>query len=71
MTGLSRERERDTLVTICGAVNALGSAIAPLIIFPLVNFKDIILKGGPSVSMGVPRPSGWMTGDNFDKMDVA
>ena len=50
--------ERGTLVTMCGAVNALRNSIPHSLLFPRVNFEDIMLKGAPS---------GWMTGDNFDK----
>lgn len=57
--------ERGTLVTVCGAVNAVGNAVPPLMIFPRVHFKDHMIKGGPPGSIGAANPSGWMTGEIF------
>ena len=59
--------ERGVLVTMCGAVNALGNAIPPFLIFPRVNFKDHMLKGAPPGTIGATHKSGWMTGDNFER----
>ena len=57
--------ERGVLVTMCGAVNALGNAIPPFLIFPRVNFKDHMIGGAPPGTVGAVHPSGWMTGENF------
>ena len=59
--------ERGIKLTMCGAVNALGNAIPILLIFPRVNFQDIMRKGAPPGSKGVVYPSGWVTCDHFDK----
>ncbi|BFZ04182.1 hypothetical protein BsWGS_07221 [Bradybaena similaris] len=57
--------ERGALVTLCAAVNALGNSIPPLFIFPRVNFKDCMIKGGPVGCIGLSHISGWMTAENF------
>lgn len=57
--------ERGTLVTMCGAVNALGNSIPPMLIFPRVHFKDAMIQGAPVGTIGACHASGWMTGDNF------
>ena len=57
--------ERGVLVTMCGAVNAIGNAIPPFLIFPRVNFKDNMIKGAPAGTVGAAHTSGWMTGENF------
>ena len=36
--------ERGTLVTICAAVNAIGNALPPFLVFPRVNFQHHMLK---------------------------
>lgn len=57
--------ERGVLVTMCGAVSAIGNAIPPFLIFPRVNFKDNMIKGAPAGTVGAAHKSGWMTGENF------
>jgi len=57
--------ERGTLVTVCGAVNAIGNSVPPLFVFPRVNFKEYMIKGAPVGSIGTAHPSGWMTAQNF------
>lgn len=57
--------ERGTLVTLCGAINALGNSVPPFLIYPRVHFKDHMILGAPPGSVGVSHSSGWMTGENF------
>jgi len=57
--------ERGTLVTICAAVNAIGNALPPFLVFPRVNFQHHMLKGAPTDSAGAASGSGWMTSETF------
>ena len=43
--------ERGSLVTLVGAVNAVGNSVPPYFIFPRVNFKLHMLKGSPPGSI--------------------
>lgn len=40
-------------------INATGNHIPPMLIFPRVNFKDLMLNGAPAGSTGGANPSGW------------
>lgn len=51
--------ERGANVTVIGCVNAMGNSIPPLFVFPRVNFKQHMLKGGPVNCIGTAHPSGW------------
>ncbi|KAJ8911107.1 hypothetical protein NQ315_003369 [Exocentrus adspersus] len=57
--------ERGSLVTMCCSINAIGQTIPPFYIFPRVNFREIMLKGGPTGCKGAAHPSGWMTSEIF------
>lgn len=57
--------ERGTLVTMCGAINALGNCVPPLLIFPRVNFKDYMIKNSPAGTIGAATPSGWISSAIF------
>ncbi|XP_065664407.1 uncharacterized protein LOC136086067 [Hydra vulgaris] len=59
--------ERETLVTVCCGINALGNSIPPFFIFPRVNFKTYMLNDAPVGSDGAAHPSGWMTAPCFLK----
>ena len=50
---------------MCCCINAIGSALPPVYIFPRVYFKNYMLKDAPAGSLGLAYPSGWMTGDLF------
>jgi len=60
--------ERGVTVTMCCCINAIGNALPPVYIFPRVHFKDHMLKGAPSESLGLAHSSGWMTTDLFAKV---
>ena len=45
-------RERDELVTGVCAISAAGSTVAPMFIFPRVNYRGHFIKGGPVGSIG-------------------
>lgn len=59
--------ERGTLVTMCNAVNACGTAVPPFYIFPRVNFRDTFLKNGPPGCAGTAQSTGWMTEKTFQE----
>jgi len=56
-----------TLVTMCLAVNAIGNYIPPMYVFPVVNYKDYFVRGGPSGCVGIANKSGSMQGNEFLK----
>ena len=57
--------ERGQLVTLCCAVNAVGTSVPPMFIFPRVNYRDNFVNGGPVGCVGTAHPSGWMTAAGF------
>jgi hypothetical protein len=57
--------ERGQLVTLCAAILVVGQTIPPFYIFPIVNYREHFLRGGPIGSAGVAHKSGWMTDVNF------
>uniref|UniRef100_A0A336M6K4 CSON010990 protein n=1 Tax=Culicoides sonorensis TaxID=179676 RepID=A0A336M6K4_CULSO len=61
-------RERGELVTFVGIVNATGTALPPVYVFPRVRFKDEFLKNAPLGSIGLANKSGWMTADLFPEV---
>lgn len=63
--GQATSAERGELVTVLNFINAAGSFIPPAFIFPRVNFKNFMLTGAPSGSLGLSNRSGWMTEANF------
>ena len=57
--------DRGILVTMCGAVNAIGNSIPPMMIFPRVHFRQHMVKGAPAGTIGKANPSGWMNAEIF------
>lgn len=57
--------ERGTNITLISAINAIGNSIPPVFIFPRVHFKNHMLKGAPTGSVGTAKPSGWSSSDIF------
>lgn len=57
--------ERGELVTVCGAINAVGNHLPPFMIFPRKNWQSRMTDGGPPGTEGAAYQSGWMTGSNF------
>ena len=51
--------ERGNNVTMIAAINATGSSIPPLLVFPRTKFKDYMLNGAPPGSVGAASKSGW------------
>ena len=59
--------EGGTLVTLCGAINACGNSIPPMLIFPRKKYKEYFVGNGPSGCIGASNSSGLMTAENFVK----
>lgn len=57
--------EKGTLVTTCYIVNAMGHALPPVMIFPRVHFKQHMIAGAPTGTLGLANPSGWMNSELF------
>ncbi|XP_072384470.1 uncharacterized protein [Diabrotica undecimpunctata] len=52
--------QQGTLVTTCCIVNACGSAVPPVMVFPRVHFKSYMLVGAPPGSLGLAKKAGWI-----------
>ncbi|KAJ8944525.1 hypothetical protein NQ314_009464 [Rhamnusium bicolor] len=59
--------ERGVLVTMICCINAAGNTVPPLLVFPLANFKNHMLKGAPVGAIGAANKSGWSNEDVFFK----
>ena len=46
-------------VTMIVDINAIGSHVRPVLIFPRVHFKIDTLTGDSTVSVGGANPTGW------------
>ena len=57
--------ERGELVTVACVVNAIGTALPPMIIFPRVRYHKHFVNGAPVGSIGAGTKSGWMTEESF------
>ncbi|XP_018357454.1 PREDICTED: uncharacterized protein LOC108757511 [Trachymyrmex cornetzi] len=57
--------ERGNLVTVLFMINASGSSLPPVFIFPRVHYKDIMLVNGPVGALGLANSSGWMNEECF------
>jgi hypothetical protein len=51
--------ERGQNITMIAAINAVSNHLQPMLIFPRVHFKNLMLKGVPVGSKRVANPSGW------------
>lgn len=65
--GLIASAERGELVTVVGIINATGTALPPVYIFPRVRNIEEYLEGSPASSAAFGNKSGWMTGELFVK----
>lgn len=59
--------ERGTLCTAVICMNAAGSYIPPMLIFPRVRMKAEFLNGAPPETICACHPTGWMQLDLFEK----
>ncbi|XP_031337375.1 uncharacterized protein LOC116166537 [Photinus pyralis] len=60
--------ERGILVTTCCVVSASGNFTPPAMVFPRKNFKEHMLHGAPSGTLGLAHSTGWMTTELFVKV---
>lgn len=65
--GSTTSAERGQLVTIICAINATGTYLPPMLIFPRVHFKDNMVIGAPPGTLGSATPSGWSNEDQWLK----
>lgn len=57
--------ERGHLITVVTCMNAAGSYVPPLIVWPRKNAKDELMNGTPAGSIAAYHPSGWIQTDIF------
>jgi hypothetical protein len=57
--------ERGINVTMIVAVNAIGNHVPIMLIFPRMDFKDHMLTGAPTASIGCANPTGWSNENLF------
>lgn len=57
--------ERGELITFVGIVNALGTALPPVFVFPRMRYKDSFINGAPTGSLGLASRNGWMVAQLF------
>ncbi|KAJ8929237.1 hypothetical protein NQ314_018116 [Rhamnusium bicolor] len=50
--------EKGTLISTCCIINAAGNSLPPIMIFPRVHFKQHMLVGAPTGTLGLATPSG-------------
>ena len=55
-----------TITAVC-AFNAVGTYVAPMMVFPRVYFNDRLLHGAPPQTVGVASKSGWIDQGLFRK----
>ena len=60
--------ERGVLVTTCAIINASGTFLPPVMVFPRRNYKAHMLNGAPPGTLGMANPSGWMIADIFENV---
>jgi hypothetical protein len=59
--------ERGNLVTTVTCMNATGTRVPPLIVFPRTNMKEQLMDGAPAGSISACHASGWIQTDIFTK----
>ena len=59
--------ERGNLITIVTCMNAAGTFVPPLIVFPRKNMKEELMDGAPLGSVSACHPSGWIQTHIFTK----
>ena len=65
IAGKSIKQVEQITCTIVGAINAQGTFMPPMVIFPRVNFKQFMLTGAPTGTIGAANPSGWISIEIF------
>jgi hypothetical protein len=57
--------ERGVNVTLIACINALGSSVPPVLIFPRINFKIHMLNSAPPGTHGTSHSSDWLNSEKF------
>ena len=57
--------ERGSLVTMCNGISATGQALSPVFVLPRVNFREHMIIGAPTGTLGLASKSGWMIAELF------
>jgi hypothetical protein len=57
--------ERGHLITVVTCMNAAGSYVPPLLVWPRKNAKDELMYGTPAGSIAAYHPSGWIQTEIF------
>jgi hypothetical protein len=63
--GVVTSGERGINITVVVAVNAIGNHVHPVLIFPSVHFKNHVLTGAATASIGGANPRGWSNRRTF------
>jgi hypothetical protein len=63
--GVVTSGERGINITMIVAVNAIGNHVHPMLIYPSVHFKNYMLIGNFSASIGGANPTVWSNGRPF------
>lgn len=65
--GVITSAERGTNTTVVCCVNAVGTYVPPMLIFPRKYMKHELVDEAPPGTLGVAQQSGWMTTDIYLK----
>lgn len=63
--GFATSGERGRTITICCAMNAIGSYVPPMMIFPGCRLQAACRQGGPEGTVYACSKSGWITEELF------
>jgi len=63
--GAITSAERGELITAVYAICASGYALAPMLIFPRVNYRDHFIRGAPPGTIGKATRTGWINEEAF------
>ena len=63
--GKITSQERGKNVTAVCCMNAVGTFVPPMMIFPRVRFRDDLIREAPIGTIGVAQQSGWMNKELF------
>ena len=59
--------EKGETITAVVCVNAAGTFVPPMLIFPRKNMNPRLMNGAPPGAIGVTSPSGWINGELYIK----
>ncbi|KAJ8945485.1 hypothetical protein NQ314_009238 [Rhamnusium bicolor] len=57
--------EKGTLVSTCCIISSQGINYPPVMVFPRINFKNVMTTNAYPGTLGLAEKSGWMTSANF------